>query len=153
MEESTTVQAYSATARITGAPSTLNRYPTSTNRPRGRLTEKGLERDVTEYSGAISEARRDQSPGDLTSPALEGARVPFRAGRFGATGEVALGRVSGPVTPTPRGARGYGFKALGGVGCVERSCFTGCLMFAPQGRHSPSGHHEAPTWRACPQGS
>ena len=82
-----------------------------------------------------------------------GEGSPFRAGGFGATFPVAPGRVSGPVTPTPRGARGYGLGALGGVGCVERVCFTGCLMFAPQGRHSPSGHPEAPSWRACPQGS
>jgi len=64
-----------------------------------------------------------------------------------ATFPIAPGRVSGPITPTPRGARGYGLGALGGVGCVERACFTGCLGFAPQGRHSPSGHREAPSWR------
>jgi hypothetical protein len=76
-----------------------------------------------------------------------GEGSPFRAGGFGATFPVAPGRVSGPVTPTPHGARDYGFRALGGVGCVESVCFTGCLRFTPQGRHSPSGHHKAPTWR------
>jgi len=88
-----------------------------------------------------------------SSPPFEEASVPFRAGGFRATFPVAPGRVSGPVTPTPRGARSYGLKALGGLGCVESVCSTGYLRFAPQGRHSPSGHHKAPSWRACPQGS
>ena len=46
-------------------------------------------------------------------PALKGEGSPLRAGGFGATFPVAPGRVSGPVTPTPLGARGYEFKALG----------------------------------------
>jgi len=72
-------------------------------------------------------------------------RVPFRTGGFGATFPVAPGRVSGPVTPTPLGARGYGLGALGGVGCVECGYLnTGCLRFAPKVVIAPAGTTKLP---------